>query len=144
MSKTKCIPIYKNKNIQISNLPSISLDANNTEYLKAVKNLELIFNNTLSWNIHIYASIGKLYEMLRTLKVTQYFTPLNIRLLLAKTYQIPSLLYCCEIYVNCDVECTRELNVAFNDVARYVFGVKRHRHVSECSFKTFNMSFKFF
>ena len=37
---------------------------------------------------------------------------------------------------------TRKLNVAFNGVARYVFGVKRHLHVSEYSFKIFNMSFK--
>ena len=76
MSKTKCIPIYKNKNIQISNLPNIRLDANNIVYLKTVKNLGLIFNNTFSWNNHIYASIGKLYGMLRTKYKTT--TSLNV------------------------------------------------------------------
>ena len=76
MSKTKCIPIYKNKSIQRSNSPSIRLGANNTEYLKTVKNLGLIFNNTLSWSNHIYASIGKLYGMLRTKYKTT--TSLNV------------------------------------------------------------------
>lgn len=78
--------------------------------------------------------IGNVCTKLRSLWITQHFTPLNIRLLLAKTYLIPSLTYCCEIFVNPDAESKRKLRVIFNKITRYVFGLHRfNRNVTSLS-----------
>ena len=66
------------------------------EIVKSSKNLGIVLNNNLTWSHHINALVGQVYVKLRTLWSVQYFTPLNIRLLLAKTYLIPSLTYGCE------------------------------------------------
>ena len=112
-TKTKCILIYKN---------SVNLEL--------IELIGVIFNTSLSWNNHIYAAIGKGYGMLRVLWTTQYFTPFKIRMLLAKTYLIPTLFYSCEIFANCDTISNRKINVAYNNIARYVFSTKRFEHIS--------------
>ena len=62
---------------------------------------------------------------------TQYFTPIKIRMLLAKQYLIPTLLYGCELFSNCDFLYKRKLNVTYNNID----------HVSEYAKQFFNMSF---
>lgn len=101
----------------------------------------MTFNRTLTWKNHIFTVIGKVYGMLRSLWTTQYFTPTKIRLLLAKTYLLPTMLYGCELYANCDTTCNRKLNVLFNNIARYIFGIKRRDHISEHAIKIYSISF---
>ena len=80
--------------------------------------------------------------MLRTLWVTQSYTPLKIRMLLAKTYLLPTLLYGCEIYANCDSIDKNRLNKLYNNITRYIFRLRKFDHVSEFSVQIFSMSFE--
>jgi len=139
-SKSKCIIIHK-KCFSTENVPQIMLNNQRVEYVTSAKNLGLIFNNTLSWNDHINIAVGRAYGMLRSLWATQFFTPLHIRMLLAKTYILPTLMYGCEIYANCDALRKQKLNVLFNDITRYVYGLKRYDHVSEYAKTIFGISF---
>ena len=139
-TKTKCILIYKNNSVNLELIPKIVINNEPVEYVNTVKNLGVIFNTSLSWNNHIYAAIGKVYGMLRVLWTTQYFTPFKIRMLLAKTYLIPTLLYSCEIFANCDTISNRKINVAYNNIARYVFNIKRFDHISIYSKEMLGMS----
>ena len=139
-TKTKCILIYKNNSVNLELIPKIVINNEPVEYVNTVKNLGVIFNTSLSWNNHIYAAIGKVYGMLRVLWTTQYFTPFKIRMLLAKTYLIPTLFYSCEIFANCDTISNRKINVAFNNIARYVFNIKRFDHISIYSKEMLGMS----
>jgi len=140
-SKSKCIVIYK-RPIDTSNLPQIKLSDQNIEYVTSVRNLGIVFDHTLSWNSHITSTIGKTYGMLRSLWTTQYFTPIKVRMLLAKTFLLPTLLFGCEIYANCDSIRKERLNVLFNDIARYIYGIKRNDHISGYAKQIYGITFK--
>lgn len=72
----------------------------------------------------------------------QHYTPIKTRLLLAKTLIIPILTYGCEIFSSCSYQSKRKLTVAFNNTARYIFGLRRYDHISEISNHILNMSFE--
>lgn len=72
-----------------------------TYNLLKVQNLGIIFNNTLNCSDHTNAKCGKVYSMLQSLWLTQSFTPRCIRLISAKSYVIPTLLYEPEIFFGC-------------------------------------------
>lgn len=138
--KSKCIVIYKKK-IDPSIIPKLTLNGLNIVSVDTTKNLGIIFNKNLTWNDHINCTVGRVYGMIRTLWVTQYFTPYRIRILLAKTYLIPTLLYGCELFANCDSTSRQKLNVLYNNIARYIFGLKRSDHISSFSKQIFNLTF---
>lgn len=43
---------------------------------------------------------------------------------------LPTLLYGCELYASCDSVCRGKLNVLYNNIARYVYCIKRRDHIS--------------
>lgn len=139
--KSKCMVISK-KSINLSGMHKVKLNNVNIDFVETAKNLGIIFNRTLSWNSHINSTIGKVYGMLRTLWTTRFFTPTDIRMLLAKTYLLPTLLYGCEIFANCDSVYKHKLNIIYNNITRYIFGLKRRDHVSAFSKKIYNMTFE--
>ena len=69
---------------------------------------------------------GIIFTLLRTLYPLQYITPLNISVLLAKTYLMLRLLYGCEIFAYCDSTSKSRLTVAYNAILRYVYGIRRY------------------
>lgn len=139
-SKSKCLIISK-KQIDYNTIPELRLNNSVLEYVNTAKNLGIIFDRTLSWNNHICHATGKVYGMLRCLWVSHYYTPIHIRMLLAKSYLMPTLLYGCEIFANCDYIHRRKLNTLFNNITRYVFGLKRTDRTSIFSIKIYNISF---
>lgn len=138
--KSKCLVIRKNSiNPVISD--GILLDNQNIEIVNSAKNLGIHFNSSLTWNNHINALVGQTYMKLRTLWSTQFFTPLKIRILLAKTYLIPGLIFGCELFSSCDAESRRKLNVLYNNIIRYVHGLKRYDHISPYSNSLYGVPF---
>ena len=88
--------------------------------------------------------VSQTYLKLRTLWITQYYTPIRIRLLLAKAYLIQGHLYGCELFCNCDSNSKRKLNVLFNNIVRYIFGLKRRDRISSFSKTLYGVSFENF
>ena len=121
----------RNQNIVVD-IP-ITLGNQNISIVESAKNLGIIFNKSLQWNTHINSVSGIIFSMLRTLYPLQHITPLNIRVLLAKTYLMPRLLYGCEIFAYCDSTSKSRLNVAYNAILRYVYGIKRYDGISQHS-----------
>ena len=80
--------------------------------------------------------------MLRNLWLTQCFTPYSIRMLLAKTYLIPTLLYGCEIFIKTDFHTFSKLERLYNNIARYIFNKRKYDHISEYTQKIFGLSFR--
>lgn len=141
--KSKCIIISNNvSNVAINFNVNIILSDSSIEIVNSAKNLGVIFNNRLVWNSQISTAVGKTYGVLRNVYFCQKFTPLNIRMLLAKTYLIPKLLYSCELFCNCDVKNKSRLRIAFNSIVRYVFGLSRRDHVSNYAKQIFGISFE--
>ena len=137
--KTKCLVISRSI-IDTSYFPQIYLNNCAIEFVESVKNLGLTFNKTLSWNTHINQTLGKVYGGLRLLWASHHIMPLKTRLILAKTLLVPLLLFCCEVFSNCDSEHKRKLNVAFNSITRYVYGLRRYDHISSFSKSIYGMS----
>ena len=73
--------------------------------------------------------------MLRNLWIVIDSIPLVIRMQLGRTYLIPVLLYGCKIFANCDCDDNRELKLAFNNIARYVFHKGHRDHISHLAYQ---------
>lgn len=139
--KSKCLLITKKTQNNVCFLDLVLGDSKIT-VVEPVKNLGITFNNHLDWSDHINVITGRLYAMLRNLWCTQWFIPQNIRMLLAKTYLIPTLLYGCELFINCDSTSLKKLKVAYNNIARYVFGLRRFDRISFYTQQIFDVSFE--
>lgn len=137
--KSVALVIAGSKNFNAC-LPPIEINKTTINYVDSAKNLGVTFNKELSWLNHIRTNCGKTFVMLRNLWTSQYFTPFHIRMLLAKTYLLPTLLYGCELFASCETVSRRRLNVTFNAIARYVFGIKRNRSVSQYAKQIYNVT----
>lgn len=138
--KSKCL-IIKKKHMQIDEEINIILGGSKIDIVDTAKNLGVTFNKTLTWSDHINQASGRTYGMLRSLWATQHFTPLKVRILLAKTYLLPALLYASEIFTGCNSKDMRKLNVTFNNIIRYIYGLKRFDHITQYCCRIFNMPF---
>ena len=145
-----CLNPAKSKYIVISRRPvnccDIRLYINDIEIelVQKAKNLGIIFNSKLSFDDHVNLTVAKTYGMLRSLCATQHHTPQKIRLLLAKTYLLPKLMYGCELFANLDHVCLSKMRVLCNNITRYVFDRKRYESVSLFSSQLYGPSLKCF
>lgn len=128
-TKSKCLIIGKRSLIP-SLAPQIVLNHQSIEIVNTAKNLGIIFNSTLTWSNHINSICGRTFSMIRNLWQTQHCTPIKTRILLAKAYLMPTLLYGCELFGSCDAQDVRKLNVTFNNIIRYVYGLRKFDHIS--------------
>lgn len=140
-SKSKCIFLSRNGK-KIPDNALLMLNNTKIDFVSSSSNLGVTFNEKLSWSNHINKTTGKVHGMLRNLWSVQASTPLKIRMLLAKTYLMPVLLYGCELFANCDTTDFGRLEVTYNNIARYVFDRNRGDSISSYSFKLNDMCFK--
>lgn len=139
--KSKCIVVQKR--LSLTNIePKLLINNQAIEIVKSARNLGVIFNKTLTWTDHINYACGRTFSMLRTLWHTRHYTPIRIRTLIAKTYLTPVLLYGCELFASCDSASKRKLNVTFNNIIRYVYGLNMRSRVSMYSSQLFGISFE--
>ena len=103
---------------------------NKIGFVEWASNLGIIFNGRLTWSNHTNVIVGKVYVMFRNL----WAVIDSIRMQLAKTFLIPVILYGSEIFANCDTDDRRKLNLAYNNIARYVFIKERRDHISQFSY----------
>lgn len=141
--KSKYLLISKSRNNVVlgCNL-SIKLGNSEIHSVPTASNLGITFNDRLTWSEHINLVVGRVYGMLRNLWIIKDSTPFNIRMLLAKTYLVPTLLYGCEIFANCSSDDQRKLKVVYNNIARYIFQKRRRDHISSYSYQIFHMRFE--
>ena len=139
-SKSKCIVVNKN-NFPTESISKLTVNSEPIEYVNKAKNLGFTFNNTLNWDHHINEAIFKTVGKIRALWRTQKLLPQHVRQLIAKTYLLPTLFYGVEAFAGCREESRRKLNVALNDIARYVFAIHRGEHITSFANKLLGMPF---
>jgi len=138
-SKSKCLVISRKRSL-LTAVPDIVIGNQKIEIVDKAKNLGVFFNSNLSWDTHINFAIGRVYALLRPLWSTQGYTPQHIRMLIAKTCLLPTLLYGSEIFANADSRSIQRLQVAFNNITRYVFNLRRRSSIANFSDKLLDMS----
>ena len=80
--------------------------------------------------------------MLRNLWAVKCSTAFRIRMLLAKTYLIPVLLYGYEIYASCNANDLRKSKVVYNNIPRYICNWGIRDSITEFSYQISYMCFE--
>ena len=141
-SKTKVMLFARNNsNFQ---QPLILLGQNILEYVIKYPSLGFILQNDLEWDSHVNAQCRKIYNGLRTLKLSASMLPTNVKLKLFKSLLLPHFMYGDILLLNASVAALNKLRVALNACVRFVFKLNRYSRVTHlqqellgCSFNEF-------
>lgn len=131
--KTQAI-LLSYRECNTNNFPSIYIKDFKVPFSKSVTSLGFKVNTHLSSTDHINMTVGRIYGVLRKLWISRSFTPVETRLRLVKTLILPLITYSEVVYPRLDSASDHKLLVAFNNVTRYVYGLRRYDHIS--AFKT--------
>ena len=96
----------------------VLMNGEKIKIVDAAKKLGLTVNDNLAWTNHVNTLVGQTYMKLRCLWLTQYFTPLNSRRLIAKCYLLPGSMCGCELFASCNSVSKEKFNVLFNNIVR--------------------------
>lgn len=131
-AKSKIMPIF-NKKINTSMLSTITLGNDMLEFVNVAKNLGFYINSTLTCNDHVKALVCKVYCILRMLRNTGNYTPVNIKRNLVMQLIVPHFTYFCLVFSKLDSVSLNQITVLFNNVTRYVYSLRKFDHISAYS-----------
>lgn len=80
---------------------------------------------------HVNSVVGKVYGILRNLRQSAVFTPMVTRRRLSVQLIVPIMTYSELVYNKLDSLSAHKFDVLFNNVTRYVYGLKKFDHISE-------------
>lgn len=129
-NKTYVLPISKRKLVE-NNIPSLYIGAKPIAFVSKITNLGFVINSNLTCVDHINMVMGKVYCALRSLRHSSWFTPINVRRKLAIQLLIPNLTYSALIYNRLDSQSAHKVEVGFNNITRYVHGLRKFDHISQ-------------
>ena len=75
----------------IANLNRVN--GSNIGFVRTAESLVVTLSKELNWSNHVKMKCEKTFTMIQNLWMLQYFTPTNIRILLAKTHLLLTLMY---------------------------------------------------
>lgn len=128
-AKSYVMPICKSV-IDPTNIPPLWIGTAALMTTEKIKNLGFIVNNKLSCCDHVNKVVSNVYVTLRRLGMSASFTPQETRRKLAMQLILPHFTYSEIVYSKLDSKSVSKLNVAFNNVTRYVYGIGRYAHIS--------------
>ena len=131
-SKSQSIVISRCQ-IDRSSLPKLVVDHNEIPYIKKVRNLGITINGRLTWDDHV----GEMYKKNQFFYVNYDPASNSLFLLLeGVSYWLWFLILTLFTYVvfclSLNTSCQRRLTILFNYCARYIFGIQRFKHISQC------------
>lgn len=133
ISKTKILLLGSRRfasEIDISCLPSISVNGTTIPYVTKARNLGVIFSSDLSWKNHISFISSKVHGTLYKLKYHKLSLPQDIRIKLVTTLIFPHLDYCCLVYNGVTKELNIKLQRLINCCIRFIFDLRRDVHIT--------------
>ena len=129
-NKTQCIIVGPTGNINLKTTPKISVMGEEIPYVKKVKNLGIIIDDTLSFTPQVSAICQKVFLTLHHLYKFKANTPTETRLKLVKTLVMPLFDYCDFLYCDLDADNLYRLQKSQNSAVRYILDVKRREHIT--------------
>uniref|UniRef100_W8B6W6 Putative RNA-directed DNA polymerase from transposon X-element n=3 Tax=Ceratitis capitata TaxID=7213 RepID=W8B6W6_CERCA len=132
LNKNKCfvLPISARKLTNLDFLPPIFIDNYPLKLVSKIKNLGYIINSNLTCTDHVNSIVSKVYLILRNLRQSAIYTPTATRRRLAIQIILPVIMYSEVVYSKHDSFSARKIDVMFNNVTRYVFGLSKYEHIS--------------
>jgi len=125
-----CVLPIANFPVVQSCLPQIKLGNTQLSIVNKAKNLGFVLNSSLSCKDHINSVVGKIYFVLRNLRLTSEFMPSETKAHLVKQLILPIINYGATVYSKLDSSSMHKLEVVFNFATRYVFNLRRYDHIS--------------
>ena len=116
------------KNVDI---PDVKMNNELISREKEVKNLGVIFDETLSFNKHITEIISNAIGRLKQAYRFKNFLSQEVRLIIIEYYVLAKINYCDILYQNITVELKNKLAKFQNWCVKFVFGLRKYDHVSQ-------------
>ena len=129
------------KKLKEVNLNPIKMDGKIIEREYEVKNLGVIFDETLSWARHVNLSIAKSYGKLKNAWRFNKFLSHKTKQTVCETYILSNFNYCDIILQNMTNKLQDKIQKVQNSCIRFVHGLRKYDHISHIrkSSKTLNM-----
>lgn len=111
--------------------PAITVLGSDIPYeRKAVKNLGLLLDPTLSWSEHGKQVCRKTLYSLHCLQRLKYIMPQSVKLTLVQALIFPIFDYTDVVYLSLREQDAKRLQCAQNSCMRFIFNVKRRDHIT--------------
>lgn len=130
--KSSVLPIAKH-DVDVEGLQEITVNNLPLKFVSKTRNLGFLINSKLSCTDHINNVVSKVYAILRVLRMSSDFTPLEVRKKMALQLIMPIISYAATVYCKPDSVSMHKLQVSFNHTVRYVYGLQRFDHIRQWS-----------
>lgn len=133
MEKTQAIIIgygQNLKNVYSNHSPSLVINDKNIPFTKTVKNLGVIFDETLSWGPQTIALVKNVFGTLAQLRRNVDFTPLHIRRLLINALVFSRIDYSLPLLTDGFQYNIDKIQRAQNAAVRFISYIPRHHHIT--------------
>ena len=118
-------------NINLFELPQLSLNGAVIPFSTTVKDLGLLIDQNLTWQPQVNDVSRRIFSRIHSLKRLQNFIPLKTKVHLCQTLLLPLLDYGDVCYLNITEQLLNKLERLQNLCIRYVFGLRKFDHISE-------------
>lgn len=123
--KSLVLPICRS-NLDTTELSRIYLGNIALQFVKKTKYLGFHITSSLSCVDHVNNVVKNIYFVLRNLRVSSNYTPTETKRRLVLQLIIPHINYSAEVFSKLDSHSLHKLQVAFNNAARYIYGLTRY------------------
>lgn len=133
LSKTKIMilgsPAYVNE-IDFKILPEIIVKGQTITFVTHARNLGVLMQSNLSWNMHVSNISSRVHGVLYKLKHQKNALSTSLRIKLVTTLIFPIIDYCCVVYNDITAELNVKLQRLINCTIRFIFNLKQDVHIT--------------
>ena len=115
----------------IETAPNVSFMGERLEYASHVKNLGVIMDQNLSWNLHLKHLSQRCFGILIGLAHAKHVLPHDVMPRLIDALVISHVRYCIQVYGNCNAEMSGVIQKIFNFAARIISNRRKYDHISD-------------
>ena len=133
ISKTKAIifgSYYYVNQLSTMETEGVVLGETLIKFEPSVRSLGVILDSKLNWKEQVASICRKSYSLLYRLNFFRKSTNFNLRKHLIQALLFPILDYCSLVWCDLSNELESKLQVVANSGIRYIYGVRRHEHIS--------------
>lgn len=111
-------------------LPPIKIGNNPIERKLHVKNLGVIFDETLSWDKHINKCIGKAYGKFKQAFRFKHFLSTKAKLNISEMYILSQFNYCDALFLNASNILKNKIQKVQNNCLRFALDLRKYEHIT--------------
>ena len=111
-------------------LPPVKIGDIPIERKTQVKNLGVIFDETLSWDKHINKTIGKAYGKFKKVCRFKKFLSQDVKLNIGEIYILSQFNYCDSLFLNASKILKNKIQKVQNNCLRFALNIRKYDHIT--------------